>query len=233
MAGTITVKAANKTDFRPVMRRMDWHLKNGGKAFFLDADRVLFDSDSANATSMLMLMGEYGIRLPNMTLKKFLDACSGLSAREILLKLSPNLRREPGLLDAMILRLSEIAAGNVGMITKTELSDEYLPEVRHKASWVKLVIMTNRKKAPIKAALDHLEIRELFDHVFYQSSRMPPKPWFNMFEWGVKETGLQRFEILFIDDNWKCIKAAMEFGLPSKRVMWKADGSSYSIGELF
>jgi len=232
VAGAMSLKIVNNTNFRPVIKRMDTHFKNGGKVLLLDFDRVLGNSDAANATSILMLMEEYCLKPRNMTAKKFLDMCSGISAREILLGLSPNLRHEPALLDEMLGRLAKIAATNVHMIEKTPIAADYLPEVKDKWKGAQIVLNTNRKKIALQPALDHLAMHGLFDHVLYQSRIMPPKPASDMFMWSMKLTKSEPEKALLIDDNITCIIAARLLGIPAKQVIWKADASGFSLKRL-
>jgi len=229
VACTISIKTVNRTDFNPVIKRMDWHLRHGGKALFLDFDRVLCDPDIANATSVLMLLEEFGMKPKNMAVKRFIDECSGIAAKKILLDLVPALCKEPELLDAMLARLAQIASRNVNLIKTTRISEDYLPGVRQRQGDVRIAVLTNRDKIAIHPALDQLGMRNIFDIVLYQSSIMPAKPAPDMLKWGLKLTGALPSQALLIDDNRECINAAVTCGIPAKRLMWKIDGGRYSL----
>jgi len=217
----------DKANFGAVIRQIERHIKNGGKAAFFDCDRVLVDPDRANATSIMTILKEYGLKPRPCGAKEFVDICSGTGPRKVLLNLAPDLMGRPEMVEEMVLRLAEIAALNTYLIEKTLIVD-YLPEIRVRN--VKTGIMTNRYRIAIHPIIKRFEIG--VDVLLHQSRRIPAKPELDMFAWGVRLADVPKELAMLWDDNLDCVKGARQFGMPSRLVKWNADAASASFEYL-
>ncbi|MCX6769929.1 MAG: HAD hydrolase-like protein [Candidatus Micrarchaeota archaeon] len=218
-----------KADFGRIIGQIDKHIRNGGRATFFDCDRVLVDPDRANATSVLMVLKEFSLKPCPCSAKEFVDICSGMGPRSVLLKLVPSLEHNLDILDAMIPRLAEIAAGNVPLIEKTLIVD-YLPEIKNKD--VKTGVLTNRSRIAIRPIMDKFDMNGTVDVLLYHSSILSPKPEPRMFQMSITLAEVAKKQAMFWDDNPVCVKGAKQFGMPSRLVRWKSDGASLGFEYL-
>jgi phosphoglycolate phosphatase len=162
------------------------------KAIIFDIDGVLADSREAIVHNTGELMREYGFEVDGGQLQKM---SSAHSAETVLITLAPSLHADRGLLEKMLRRLSELTAGNIGLVKPTELVGA-VPLLSKKYS---LAAATNRKSSA-GMVLEKLGVARHFKAVM-TTVDFPPKPDPAMILAACEKLGVEPLEALFVGDN--------------------------------
>ena len=162
------------------------------RAIIFDIDGVLADSRRAVVQNTSELLSEYGFFVANEKIERM---SSAHSAETVLTALVPAIGQDDALKETMLLRLSEITARNLHLVSPTFLAD-CLEDVSKKYA---LAAASNRKKSA-KMVLGKLGILSFFKAVV-TSSDAPPKPDPKMIILALEKLGVKPEDAIFVGDN--------------------------------
>ncbi|VVC01664.1 Phosphoglycolate phosphatase [uncultured archaeon] len=162
------------------------------KAIIFDIDGVLADSRDAVVHNTRTLLQEFGFIINDGEVERLSRAHS---AESVLVSLAPSLSQDPGKLEKMLGRLSEITRENLGMVRPLPLAIK-VPALSKE---YRLAAATNRKTSAAMV-LEKLGIAQYFKAVL-TSDDAPAKPHPGMIGLALKKLRVQKSEAVFIGDN--------------------------------
>jgi len=96
---------------------------------------------------------------------------------------------------------------------KSLLNNEIVDLIKKLKRHYKIILFSNHCGELLRRLLEKHQIRDLFDEVIISSEHKMRKPDTKFFELLVKKSGVNKDEIIFIDDHEKNIEAANAFGI--------------------